>query len=143
MSHRSGLHTGAGDLLEDLGFDRDYILAHLNQQPLDPFRDQPTTTATSATPRAAQAAADAMGMPWEDLAEEILFKPLGMASSSYRHADYEKAANKALIHVPVGNRTWEAKYARNADAEAPAGGASSSVRDLAQLDPPAAGQRQL
>src|SRR5680860_442440 len=38
MSHRSGLHTGAGDLLEDLGFDRDYILSHLDQQPLDPFR---------------------------------------------------------------------------------------------------------
>ncbi len=38
LSHRSGLHTGAGDLLEDLGFDRDYILGHLNQQPLDTFR---------------------------------------------------------------------------------------------------------
>jgi CubicO group peptidase (beta-lactamase class C family) len=38
LSHRGGLHTGAGDLLEDLGFDRDYILGHLDQQPLDPFR---------------------------------------------------------------------------------------------------------
>ena len=38
MSHRSGLHTGSGDLLEDLGFDRTYILSHLDQQPLDPFR---------------------------------------------------------------------------------------------------------
>jgi CubicO group peptidase (beta-lactamase class C family) len=37
LSHRSGLHTGAGDLLEDLGFDREYILSHLDQQPLDPF----------------------------------------------------------------------------------------------------------
>ena len=38
LSHRSGLRTGSGDLLEDLGFDRDYILSHLDQQPLDPFR---------------------------------------------------------------------------------------------------------
>src|ERR671932_1819051 len=38
LSHRSGLHTGAGDLLEDLGFDQDYILSHLDQLPLDPFR---------------------------------------------------------------------------------------------------------
>ena len=86
MSHRSGLHTGAGDLLEDLGFDRDYILAHLNQQPLDPFRDTYNYSNFGYT-EGGQAAADAMGMPWEDLAEEILFRPLGMASSSYRHAD--------------------------------------------------------
>jgi CubicO group peptidase (beta-lactamase class C family) len=38
MSHRSGLRTGSGDLLEDLGFDRDYILSNIDQQPLDPFR---------------------------------------------------------------------------------------------------------
>jgi CubicO group peptidase (beta-lactamase class C family) len=53
LSHRSGLHTGAGDLLEDLGFDRDTILARIDQQPLDPFRStrsaRPTTTAISAT----------------------------------------------------------------------------------------------
>ena len=33
--HRSGLSEGAGDLLEDLGWDRDYILGKLDQQPLD------------------------------------------------------------------------------------------------------------
>ncbi|GER23091.1 serine hydrolase [Zafaria cholistanensis] len=131
MSHRSGLHTGAGDLLEDLGFDRAYILGHLNQQPLEPFRDAYNYSNFGYT-EGGQAAADAMGMAWEDLAQEILFGPLGMGSSSYRHADYEQAANKARIHVPVGHRKWEAKYVRNADAEAPAGGASSSVRDLAQ-----------
>ncbi|MFD1212633.1 serine hydrolase, partial [Arthrobacter sp. GCM10027362] len=131
MSHRSGLHTGAGDLLEDLGFDRSYILAHLDRQPLDPFRSSYNYSNFGYT-EGGQAAADAMGVPWEDLAEEILFKPLGMEASTYRHADYEKAVNKALIHVPVGNRKWEAKYVRDADAEAPAGGASSSVRDLAR-----------
>ena len=30
-------------------------------------------------------------------------------------------------------RSWEPRYARNADAEAPAGGLSSSVNDLAQF----------
>ncbi|NKX55771.1 serine hydrolase [Arthrobacter mobilis] len=130
LSHRSGLHTGAGDLLEDLGFDREYILAHLDQQPLDPFRATYNYSNFGFT-EAGQAAAVAMGMPWEDLAEEVLFRPLGMASTSYRHAHYEQTANKALIHVPVGNRKWEARYVRDADAEAPAGGASSSVRDLA------------
>jgi CubicO group peptidase (beta-lactamase class C family) len=73
-----------------------------------------------------------MHSSWEHLADEILFKPLDMADTSYRHADYQEPPNRALIHVPAGNRTWVAKYNRDADPEAPAGDASSSVRDLAR-----------
>ena len=131
LSHQGGLHTGAGDLLEDLGFDQSYILSHLNQQPLDAFRSSYNYSNFGYT-LGAKAAADALKMSWEDLAEEILFKPLEMTDTSYRHADYQAAPNRALIHVPAGNRTWIAKYSRDADAEAPAGGASSSVRDLAR-----------
>jgi CubicO group peptidase (beta-lactamase class C family) len=131
MSHQGGLSTGAGDLLEDLGFDQSYILSHLNQQPLDSFRSSYNYSNFGYT-AGALAVADAMNMPWADLAEEVLFKPLGMTSTSYRHADYQKASNRALIHVPAGNKTWVAKYTRDADAEAPAGGASSSVHDLAR-----------
>jgi CubicO group peptidase (beta-lactamase class C family) len=131
LSHQGGLHTGAGDLLEDLGFDQTYILSHLSQQPLDSFRASYNYSNFGYT-AGALAAADAMKLPWADLAEEVLFKPLGMTSTSYRHADYQKASNKALIHVPAGNKTWVAKYSRDADAEAPAGGASSTVHDLAR-----------
>ena len=38
FSHRSGLPDHAGDLLEDLGYDRRYVLERLRQLPLDPFR---------------------------------------------------------------------------------------------------------
>lgn len=131
LSHQGGLSTGAGDLLEDLGFDQTYILGHLNQQPLDSFRASYNYSNFGYT-AGALAAADAMRLPWADLAEEVLFKPLGMTSTSYRHADYQKASNRALIHVPTGPKTWAAKYSRDADAEAPAGGASSTVHDLAR-----------
>lgn len=131
LSHRSGLRTAAGDLLEDLGFDRDYILAHLHQQPLDTFRSSYNYSNFGYT-AGGHAAALAMGMSWEDLADQILFRPLGMTSTSYRYSDYEKAADRAIIHVPVGNKEWAPRYRRDADSEAPAGGASSSVRDLAQ-----------
>jgi len=131
LSHRSGLKTASGDLLEDLGFDRAYILAHLNQEPLDTFRASYNYSNFGYT-EAGQAAADAMKMTWDDLADEILFRRLGMSASSYRYSDYERAANKAILHVPLGNKEWAAKYRRNADPQAPAGGASSSVRDLAQ-----------
>lgn len=131
LSHRSGLSTGAGDLLEDLGYDREYILGHLDQQPLAPFRSSYNYSNFGFT-AGAEAAADATATPWEDLAEQTLFEPLGMTETSYRHEDYVAAANRAAIHVPTGDRTWAALYQRDADAEAPAGGASSSVHDLAQ-----------
>ncbi len=38
FSHRSGLPDHAGDMLEDLGYDRRYVLERLRQLPLDPFR---------------------------------------------------------------------------------------------------------
>jgi CubicO group peptidase (beta-lactamase class C family) len=131
MSHQSGLKTGSGDLLEDLGFDRAYILGHINQEPLDTFRSSYNYSNFGYT-AGGEAAAKAMKMSWEDLADQLLFRPLGMSASSYRNSDYEKASDKAAIHVPLGNKQWAAKYHRDADSEAPAGGASSTVRDLAQ-----------
>jgi hypothetical protein len=82
------------------------------------------------------AAAKAAGLSWEELADRTLFERIGMTSSSYRHADFEARTNKALISVPVGpaaDKKWEAKNVRQADAEAPAGGLSSSVNDMAKF----------
>ncbi len=135
LSHRSGLYTGAGDLLEDLGWDREHILGLLDQQPLDAFRSTYNYSNFGVT-EGGVSAADAMQMPWEDLADSMLLDPLGMDSSSYRHADYEARKNKARIHTRVGpaeDKVWEARYVRNADAEAPAGGLSSSVNDMVQF----------
>jgi len=129
MSHRSGLHTGAGDLLEDLGFDRTYILSHLDQQPLDPFRVTYHYSNFGYT-AGGIAAAVAAGQSWEDLADEALFKPAGMTTASYRHADYLTNKDRAHIHVRQKDGTWVAKYDRNADAEAPAGGANTSLNDM-------------
>ena len=55
-----------------------------------------------------------------------------MNSTSYRYSDYENRSNKAAIHVFNENGKAAARYGRDPDAEAPAGGASSSARDLAQ-----------
>ena len=129
MSHRSGLRTGSGDLLEDLGFDRDYILSHLYQQPLDPFRATYHYSNFGYT-AGGIAASTAAGKTWEDLAQETLFKPAGMATASYRHADYLSHEDRAHIHARLADGTWAAKHDRNADAEAPAGGANASLNDM-------------
>ncbi|MFI6486346.1 serine hydrolase [Streptomyces sp. NPDC050564] len=130
FSHRSGLPDHAGDLLEDLGYQGDYILQHLRLEPLAPFRASYAYTNYGFT-EAGVAVADAAKTSWPQLAANTLFKPLGMDHSSYRRADYDKAADKASAHVEVNGR-WKPSTTENADSQAPAGGASSSIDDLTQ-----------
>jgi CubicO group peptidase (beta-lactamase class C family) len=129
-AHRSGLPDHAGDLLEDLGYDRGIVLQRLSLEPLAPFRISYAYTNFGLT-AAAQAAANAAGTPWAELSRQILYAPLGMGSTSSRFADYQRAPNHALLHVRVGN-AWLARFTRQPDAESPAGGVSSSVNDMAK-----------
>ena len=129
LCHRSGLPDHCGDLLEDLGYDRQEILRRLRFQPPDSsFRTHYAYTNFGYS-EAGYAAALAGGTTWEDLAAKKLFVPLGMTNTSYRFADYAKAENRALLHVRVGGK-WTAKNTRQPDAQAPAGGASSTLNDL-------------
>ncbi|MFF1718841.1 serine hydrolase [Streptomyces sviceus] len=128
FSHRSGLPDHAGDLLEDLGYDRSYILDHLRYEPLGPFRAQYAYTNFGLT-EAAVATARAAGTSWEKLSADKVYRPLGMNSTSSSFADYEKAGNKAALHVKTDG-TWRSAYVRDPDAQSPAGGASSTVRDM-------------
>lgn len=130
FAHRSGLPDHAGDLLEDLGYDRTYILDHLRHEPLTPFRASYAYTNFGVT-AAGQAVANAKGSTWEKLAEDTLYAPAGMNDTSSRFNDYEQAGNRAVTHVQAADGTWEAKYVRNADAQSPAGGVSSTARDMA------------
>lgn len=129
FSHTSGLPGHAGDLLEDLGYDQRYILNRLRLEPLGPFRGQWEYTNFGLT-AAAEAAAAAAGRSWAELADRVLFGPVDMRSSSFRYSDFLNEANRAAMHVREGKR-WVQKYTRDADPEAPAGGASSNVLDLA------------
>ena len=130
FSHRSGLPEHAGDGLEDIGFDRRAVLERLRLLPLDSFRDTYAYTNFGLT-AAAESVAVASGKSWEDLADAVLYKPLGMASTSSRFADFEKRPDRAFGHAKVGDR-YLPKYQRQPDAQSPAGGVSSSVNDLAR-----------
>ncbi len=128
FSHRSGLPDHAGDMLEDLGYDRRYVLDRLRQLPLDPYRISYAYTNFGLT-AGAEAVAASAGKPWEDLADEVLLRPLGMASTSFRFTDYESRPDRAIGHIHVDGK-YEPLYVRDADPEAPAGGASSSINDM-------------
>ena len=128
LSHRSGLPDHAGDMLEDLGYDRRYVLERLRQLPLDPFRISYAYTNFGFT-AGAEAAAVSAGRSWENLAEQVLYQPLGMTSTSSRFADYESRANRAVGHIHIDGR-YEPSYTRDPQPESPAGGVSSSVNDM-------------
>lgn len=130
LSHRSGLPAHAGDLLEDLGYSRRQVLHRLRfVKSAGKFRARYAYTNFGFT-EVGEAGARVAGTPWEKLIAEKLYRPLGMSSTSSRFADYFRAKNKASLHVLI-NGKMTAKYVRNADAQSPAGGVSSTARDLA------------
>jgi CubicO group peptidase (beta-lactamase class C family) len=130
FSHSSGLPDHAGDLLEDLGWNQQYIFHALRLLRLDPFRSTYAYTNFGLTAAGVSAAA-AAGMDWASAADSVLFGPLGMSATSYRYSDFLAQADRAAMHVRIDGQ-WYQKYTRDADVEAPAGGASSSVLDLAK-----------
>jgi len=130
-SHRSGLSEHAGDLLEDMGYDRAEVLRRLRFVPTkNNFRSHYAYTNFGMT-EGAVAAAHAAGTPWEELSQERLYKRLGMRSTSSRLYDFLARPNRVRGHVQIDGK-WVAKYQREPDAQSPAGGASSSVNDMAQ-----------
>jgi CubicO group peptidase (beta-lactamase class C family) len=130
FAHRSGLPGGAGDDLEEIGYGRDEILQRLRLlPPASSFRSAYAYSNFGLT-AGAGAAARSTGQSWEDAAEEKLYRPLGMTSTSSRHTDFLAQPDRAALHIRV-NGSWAAKVQRNPDPQSPAGGVSSTVGDLA------------
>ena len=130
FSHRSGLPGGtAGNDLEAIGYDRATILERLPQVPLGSFRDEFSYSNWGMT-LGGEAAAEAAGTTWEQLADDLLFTPAGMDRTSMRHEDFVAAQDRADLHVRRGD-SWQPLVQRQPDPQAPAGGVSSTVRDLA------------
>jgi CubicO group peptidase (beta-lactamase class C family) len=131
FSHRSGLADHAGDTLEDLGGTREEILYGLRYlKPAGEFRASYAYTNFGLT-AAAVAAATAAGSVWEDLIVDKLYEPAGMTRTTSRHDEFLAQDNRAVGHIREGD-AWAHVFDRQPDAQSPAGGVSSSVRDLSQ-----------
>jgi CubicO group peptidase (beta-lactamase class C family) len=99
FSHRSGLPTGAGDVLEDLGYSRPEILPRIR---LVPLAGQFRTTyhySNFGLTEGAIAATLKTGKTWEEIAQQQLYGKIGMTSTSSRYSDYENSPNKAALVV--------------------------------------------
>jgi CubicO group peptidase (beta-lactamase class C family) len=129
FSHRSGLPGDAGNDLEMIGYDRKYILDHLHLlAPTGGFRSRFAYSNFGLT-AAAAAAARATRKPWEDVAGEF-YRRLGMTRTSSRFADLVMEPNRASPHTLIDGG-WRPAPMRSKDAQSPAGGVGSTVRDLA------------
>lgn len=131
FAHRSGLPGSAGNDIEEIGFDRDTVMHRLRLVPSSSSFRAGYAYSNAGLTAGALAAGKPTGQSWEAVAETRLFQPLGMMSTSARHADFVARADRAALHVDIGHG-WEAKVTRDADVQAPAGGISSSARDLTQ-----------
>ena len=130
-SHRSGLPDHAGDLLEDLGYDRRQVLDKLRDYPLDPYRISYAYTNFGLT-AGAEAVAVSAGKSWEDLSRDVLYTAAG-----------DDVDELAFRRVPGPRRPGRRAHPRRRQVrsptmcatrrhEAPAGGVSSSVNDLSK-----------
>lgn len=131
LNHRSGLPGIAGNDLEDIGYGRDEILRRLRLVPPSSSFRAGYAYSNFGFTEGAIAAAKPTGKPWDVVAQEKLFGPLGMTSTSATHKDFLTRVDRAALHVRADG-VWAAKVKRDPDAQAPAGGISSNVRDLAQ-----------
>lgn len=139
-AHRSGLPEHVGDQLEDLGYARAEILQRLRHVPLAPYGRSYAYTNFGLT-AAAESVARAAGSDWAALSEQTLYRPLGMARTSSRHADFVAHVNRAWGHVQIGGNydsygqspaRYQVLEQRQPDAQSPAGGVSSSAADMAR-----------
>lgn len=130
FAHRSGLPDHAGDDLELLGFSRREILERLAQLPLNAYRDSYAYTNFGLT-TAAEAVSVAAGTDWASLSEKVLYEPLGMTRTSSRFDDYLARDNRAVGHA-FADGAFRDLQRRKPDAQSPAGGVSSTARDMAR-----------
>ncbi len=132
LSHRSSLPGDAGDTLESLGYSRPVILQMLRLVALRGTFRRTYQYSNFGITEGALAATRSSGGTWEDLSEDLLYRKLGMTHTSSRFTDYFNRPNRATPHYLDSGGVFKPRFLREADAEAPAGGVSSSVRDLAQ-----------
>jgi CubicO group peptidase (beta-lactamase class C family) len=130
-SHRSGLPGEAGTELETFGYSQTEILHRLRYvTPASSFRSAYSYSDFGMT-EGGVAAVKPTGKTWEQVSKEKLYTPLGMTHTTSVNSEFLQETTRAALHVMVDGK-WTPKLTRQPDAQAPAGGASSTARDMAQ-----------
>jgi CubicO group peptidase (beta-lactamase class C family) len=133
LVHRSGLGLGAGDLLwwPASTYDRAEIARRLRFiAPATSFRSAYAYDNVLYLV-AGQLIEKLSGMSWEDFVRTRIVAPVGMTSSTVRHADAGSGGNVATTHAAV-NGVVRPIAPMTSDNTNPAGGINSSATDMAR-----------
>ena len=142
LDHRSGLPGSAGNDLETIGFNRDTIMHRLwLGTAVVSFRGGYSYSSAAFT-EGGLAVAKAAGKDWETAAEEELFAPLGMVSTSFRYSDFQDRKDAAALHVRWQG-AWTPLVTRDPTPQAPAGGAKLERQRHDPVDAHGARERRL
>ncbi|CAN5888725.1 serine hydrolase [soil metagenome] len=133
LVHRSGLGLGAGDLLwwHASTYDRAEIARRLRYiRPATSFRSAYAYDNVLYLV-AGQLIEKASGMSWEEFVRTRIIVPVGMTSSTVRHADAAGGGNVATTHAEV-NGVVRPVAPMVSDNTNPAGGINSTAADMAK-----------
>ncbi len=131
LSHRTGLPEYVSDELQDMDYSRPEIIKRLRHVTLTgDFRGEYAYANIDVT-IAAEAAARKAGKPWEKLISERIFVPAGMRNTSARFDDFAGAPDHADTY-PMTNETAIPGPLMDDDENSPAGGVSSTIKDMAR-----------
>ncbi|CAN5267887.1 serine hydrolase [soil metagenome] len=133
LVHRSGLGLGAGDLLwwPASTYDRAEIARRLRYiKPATSFRSAYAYDNVLYLV-AGQLIEKVSGMSWEDFVRTRILGPVGMTSSTVRHADAASGGNVATTHAEV-NGVVRPIAPMVSDNTNPAGGINAGAADMAK-----------
>jgi CubicO group peptidase (beta-lactamase class C family) len=131
LAHRTGLPAFTGDLLGDLGYNRQEVLARARYlTPEGTFRETANYSNVGFL-TAGMVAEKVAGLAWEDMVRTKLFRPLGMTRSGFGRASLE-APNVSANHADTPGEAVRAVPPADSDVFTPAGGVTSTAHDLAR-----------
>ncbi len=130
LSQRSGLPGSAGEFLEGLGRPQQTILRRMRFISTgENFRKKWAYSNFGITIGGVAAAA-VTGQPFPAALRQRFLRRIGMDTANVVYRQFERTPNRAALHFIVDGKPVPA-FVRDADAQAPGGGVSGSILDLA------------
>lgn len=131
LAHRTGLPAFTGDLLGEMGYDREEVLARARYlTPQGTFRETANYSNVGFL-TAGMVAEEVAGSAWEEVVRARLFGPLGMTRSGFGRASLE-GTNVSANHANRPGEAVRAVAPADSDVFTPAGGVTSTAHDLAR-----------
>lgn len=131
LAHRTGLPAFTGDMLGNVGYDRAEVLQRVRYlEPASSFREVAAYSNLGFL-MSGMLTGVVDGSSWEDVVLSKLFEPLSMSRSGFGSMSLSGDDNIAVNHASNASGDVQAIPWADSDVFGPAGGVTSTARDLA------------